>query len=164
MQRARPAHVVTYYAPVLVQETEYYRGAPFKGDTAPAGTPVLEDKDIAMRMMNEYLGGCLVFNIPRDDVEFGGQTQWGWDWGWRTLKYKTEIDDVLYVDDMQVLVDRAERMLLNLPRQSLKDIAEICRRPRAVYRPDDKGLKDFRTMHGRSPTEKELRKMSKRRG
>jgi hypothetical protein len=163
VQRARPARVLSYYAPVLVQETEYYRGSPFKGDKMPAGTPVLEDRDVALRMMNEYLGGCLVFHISSAAVSRGAETRWGWDWGWRTLIHETEIDEVLYVDDIQVLVDRAERMLLGKPGKSLRDIAEICRRPRANVRPDDQVLKNFFTLHGRSPTGDELRNMSKRR-
>lgn len=117
-----------------------------------------------MRMMNEYLGGCLVFNLSSDDVTRGAETKWGWDWGWRSLAHDSLVDEVLYIDDIQVLVDRAERMLLNLPRQSLKDIAEICRKPRAILRPDDAALKAFRTTHGRSPDNEELRAMSKRRG
>jgi hypothetical protein len=152
-----------YYQPVRYDDADRLVGPILLGcGVVPTGTPVLKSKEIAVKMM-EHLGACYVFELSDDYIDMGANTEWGHDSGWRTLKKDAPICEVLHTDLDQMLVDRAEILMLGLPLPADKDLAglaNVCRRPLASFKPDPDGLCDFRILYGRAPTIYELREMS----
>jgi hypothetical protein len=122
---------------------------------------VTHNEVVAMRIMNEFTGACFVCEISKEVAKTGADPGWGWDWGWRSFEKPIPISYTLRAKSDQFYVNRAEQLILGEPAPSLEQIANICRTPRVAFGPEAKALKDFRVLHGRSPTVEELRKMSK---
>jgi hypothetical protein len=128
-----------------------------------AGAFVCNSEPHAMKMMAES-GACFVLELSADYFTVGAERFQG-KIGWYKLAKQAPIAEVLYQDIQQFLVDRGERLLLGKPNTAgAPPGPPVERLPPAVLKPDAKALVDFRIMHGRSPSNEELRTMMKRRG
>jgi hypothetical protein len=127
-----------------------------------AGAFVCNSEPHAMKMMAES-GACFILDLSLDYFA-AGEERFKGKVGWYKLVKQAPIAEVLYQDRQQFLVDRGERLMLGRPTTNgAPPDLPVHRLPPASLKPDAKTLTDFRTLHGRSPTNEELRTMMKRR-